>query len=386
MSRSIETVKALVKRLQADFTWIRENFASLDDQDYINYNNFIANTLKRTSKAIYDLDGQNSNYCKIVLNQYVAYIRESLEDYGWLFSENEKPSVDSMKKIFKRIFASEHSARNTPFVNTIETTLESFNRFCNAIYLDANGIFSADTVEILLHAIKMQDTSKMKAIVAKDRTLLTRVYSLNNSIDELGFTPLMYAAKYGHADIIRDGLFFILKGKKEISIYLSNKIKDENSQFQSYNLLMIAARWGKSDTFAYFLQTMTPRAVMVMLEPLFSALVTPYASNAEANKTFKKIYAIFKEGDSSARLERVLKDFIFSDNVNLVAKINCLHARIVGLHSPVLVNDAAPESKEEAAPNHNRQRLFSASAGSNDANIDAGPRYPSRKRLCRGSG
>jgi hypothetical protein len=379
----LQVLTLAVKRLQSCFAFVKEKFSKLNESDYTYYNATITTTLFSVKNAMFFLEYPESNYCKIILKQYLAYFRESLEDYGWIFKAKYLPrEAAAIKKIFNRVFGGEHSARNTPFVNCLEATLESFHKFCSAIYLDTNRDLNADTVEILLLAIKEENIPKMNAILTKDHSLLTRVYALNNSIDELGFTPLMYAVKHHHVNIVRDGLFVTLKGKKEILIYIFNKLKDENSSFIGYDLVMIAARWGKSDTFAYLLQFITTRVVIARLDLILKALIHPYIYNDEAIITLQKIYVLLKnERFDDDRFEDLLNNFIFSDNVNLVSKLKSIYSKLSASNSPnfatdVITTSVVHDSKVEVETSPSRLSLFAISPSISDE----GPRYPSRKR------
>ncbi len=190
----------------------------------------------------------------------------------------------------------------------------------------------------MLPALKNDDLATIIAIVTADPSCINRAYPLNRTMDEIGFTPVMYAAKHCHsASSITEGLFGRMKGKKEILTHLTNKLTHKDSPIYNYNVLMIAAKHGDSKIFAALLKYVSENKSFfnnLLIKKILEALCSSYLGTEDGKKCLNQLLKIFGVGDGTLDDSEITSFFatvntsIFSQNTNLFQKIVAFHSVI----------------------------------------------------------
>jgi hypothetical protein len=170
-------------------------------------------------------------------------------DMSFLVSreEAETDNFKEYKRYFKEI--SQHS--RTDNISILSRAFEDLLTFCNTIGFSGNEQKS-ENIEQLIEAIKQDDVAIIRNIVITDTTIISRLCPDTFVADEIGFTPLIMAAKYcKNADTLEQGLFCAMKNKADRLRYLSSKTSNPCKPINSYNSLLVAARWGTPAVFKY---------------------------------------------------------------------------------------------------------------------------------------
>jgi hypothetical protein len=349
---SFTALKIAVKCLLDCITYVNQHLSDFDVNNYTKFADIIANYFDVITQAKKYIPWPQDSLLKTSVLEYISYLQENFDDFGWVmmngqvmsFKENEtseaateqgsKSLKDQGLKKFFSLFENLPN-KHSPFKSSILKTLTEFDKFTQSIS-NPERVTANMEIECLLPALKDDDLATIKNIVTADPGCIGRTYPLNRTMDEIGFTPLMYAAKHCRkASSITEGLLGGIKGKKEILAYLTNKITDPNSLIVNYNVLMIAAKHGDSKIFAALLNYVaTSKAFLnnAMIEKILKALCSSYLGTEDGDKCFNQLLTIFGVSDGDTPDDSEITNFfatvsgsIFSQNTNLFQKIVAFH-------------------------------------------------------------
>ncbi|MES2217132.1 MAG: hypothetical protein V4501_01840 [Pseudomonadota bacterium] len=208
-----------------------------------------------------------------IAEYFLSYL-EFLNDHGWTicFPEYElseeqrktlkqnptllkshEPALARNFEEFKQFFR-EYAKESAQFHWGNKQSLENLLLFCNNIKLTANDKFVCVNDWLrLVDAIKTERLVIIEEIVITDPTIIATSHANNFCDDEKNFTPLMIAAKYCQDEDVLKTLLAPQKTKKEKTNHITLRPTDSSEPINTYNSLMIAARWGSPLVFEYLL-------------------------------------------------------------------------------------------------------------------------------------
>ena len=288
---------------------------------------FVTNLFLITNK-IQQISRPESLFFKTRVLEYINDFYEYLGDYGWLVEHYDSPATakGNLVEIFckangkvnylERAMPMRHAKerqllRNMQglkhFYSEIKkcnpdeplqlTSLESILAFCEKLAVNKLGYLVNDDKMDLLIAIKSNNLTKVKEIVMLDPWIISRNFGECAPADEMGFTPLMFAAKYSKtAKMLDEGLFFPHKNRLDKIKHIHVRTQSSDKFFDAYNSLMIAARWGSDSVFVYLLDLMAgyvkndPGAALTLL----NCICHTYFKVPEANASFTQLASILK--------------------------------------------------------------------------------------------
>jgi hypothetical protein len=228
-----------------------------------------------------------------------------------------KSDIDLTNRIgLKRFFAEIDNELLYTHTYGLDNTLENLIAFCNKVIFYKDGHATADTIEVLISAIKTEDVQTIQNIVIPNANIVSIACPMSLTADEVGFTPLMIAAKYcANPHTLEKGLFVGQKNKTDKARFINCKADHEPNK---YNSLMVAARWGTPKIFAYLFDIAAPSFNLSKFDsilPLLECICMPYLKyhqNVEARKALLTILAtMLLTGNTNYQLifgERIVDD------------------------------------------------------------------------------
>jgi hypothetical protein len=197
------------------------------------------------------------------IDEYIALYFDFLSDYGWTVALTEFiETVDDEQYIAKAkarnligfvTFFKNLSTKSQTSQFIIETnhTLEDFLEFCNSIIVSKEGLYQSRNIDYLVEVIKLDDAQALTDIVISDPSMIAKTCPSNSCQDEIGFTPLMKAAKYSQNEATIKALFLHQPTKGEKITHIQVKAAFCQAPVNNYDSMMIAAFWGNPKIFQY---------------------------------------------------------------------------------------------------------------------------------------
>lgn len=160
-------------------------------------------------------------------------------------------------KQFREALAATAIPKHLPFPHADKSLLDLAKSLCTLFKSQSQAASSTprqeaaaaqsilNDLERLIHKIKDSQPIFSDSLITGDPTLRDRVYSKETKVDDLGFSPLFYAAKYS----TQKGTIACLleqANSKERTNSLKALLNNNNNPYVGTRPLMICARFGSS--------------------------------------------------------------------------------------------------------------------------------------------